>query len=95
MEDLREKVEKYLKLNLEALSKIKVAAPKDSFFYTMATDFMEMIRSYSSDALHFKEKGDLINAFAALNYAHGWIDAGARIGIFDVDLDHRLFTLYR
>ena len=33
-----------------------------------------------------------VNAFAALNYAHGWLDSGARIGLFDVK-DSRLFTV--
>ncbi len=34
-----------------------------------------------------------MNAFAAVNYAHGWLDAGARLGVFDVGADDRLFTL--
>jgi hypothetical protein len=51
-----------------------------------------MIERYVSDAKHFFEKDDFVNAFAALNYAHGWLDAGARIGIFDVH-DSRLFTV--
>ena len=41
----------------------------------------------------YAEKGDLVNAFAALNYAHGWLDAGARLGLFDVDGDNVLFTV--
>jgi len=49
-----------------------------------AMDFLDMASRYYSDALHFKEKGDVVTAFAALNYAHGWLDAGARIGLFDV-----------
>jgi len=51
-----------------------------------------MIERYTLDARHFEEKGDWVNAFAALNYAHGWLDAGARIGLFDVH-DSRLFTV--
>ena len=31
------------------------------------------------DAIHFAAKGDLVNAFAAVNYAHGWLDARAAI----------------
>ena len=49
-----------------------------------ALDFLDMASRYYSDALHFNEKGDMVTAFAALNYAHGWLDAGARIGLFDV-----------
>ncbi|MBU0615856.1 MAG: DUF357 domain-containing protein, partial [Nanoarchaeota archaeon] len=55
-------------------------------------DFLDMVSRYVSDAEHFYNKGDLVNAFAALNYAHGWLDAGARIGLFDVH-DSRLFTV--
>ena len=44
------------------------------------------------DAKHFKEKGDFVTAFAALNYAHGFLDAGARLGVFDVK-DNKLFAV--
>ena len=52
-----------------------------------------MAKSYYEDAKHFEEKGDRVNAFAALAYAHGWLDAGARLGLFDVDGDNELFTV--
>ena len=50
-----------------------------------------MIQRYYSDAVYFEGKNDLVNAFAALNYAHGWLDAGARIEVFIVK-DSRLFS---
>lgn len=53
-----------------------------------------MARSYYQDALHFREKGDAVNAFACINYAHGWLDCGARLGLFDVGENDRLFTLF-
>ena len=34
---------------------------------------------YLKDSKHFQEKGDYVNAFGALNYAHGWLDSGARL----------------
>ena len=40
----------------------------------------------------FQKKGDFVNSFAALNYAHGWIDSGVRLGIFKVN-DNKLFTV--
>ncbi len=49
-----------------------------------AEDFLQMAESYFSDARHFREEGDLVNSFGALYYAHAWLDAGARIGFFDV-----------
>ncbi len=51
-----------------------------------------MTTNYLSDAAHFEEKEDYVNAFGALNYAHGWLDSGVRLGIFDVR-DNSLFTI--
>lgn len=89
-----EKVEKYISLTSEALSRLKIAAPERSFNRKMADDFLRMARSYFEDAKEFYSKGDLVNAFACVNYAHGWLDCGARIGLFDVGGDDKLFTLF-
>ena len=51
-----------------------------------------MASRYFSDAKHFMEKDDFVNAFAAINYAHGWLDSGVRLGIFNVK-DDKLFTV--
>jgi len=88
------RVQKYLAITSEALAKLKVAAPERSFNRRLADDFLTMARSYFDDAKEFARKGDLVNAFACVNYAHGWLDCGARIGLFDVGTDDRLFTLY-
>lgn len=89
-----ERVERYLKLTSEALTRIKIAAPERSFNRKLADDFMKMARAYFEDAKDFSDKGDLVNAFACVNYAHGWLDSGARIGLFDVGGNDQLFTLY-
>lgn len=89
-----EKVLKYLDTTKRALDKLVIAAPERSFNRRLAEDFLNMATSYYEDAVHFRESGDLVNAFAAVNYAHGWLDCGARIGLFDVGGDDRLFTLY-
>jgi len=95
MEELEERVRRYVEIEEKALSRIKVIAPEDSYLEGLARDSLEMINNYFNDAKHFLEKGDLLNAFAALNYSYGWIDSGARLGIFDTSGDHKLFTLYR
>jgi hypothetical protein len=59
----------------------------------VAEDFLAMARAYFRDAEHFAAKEDLANAFACVNYAHGWLDAGARLGFWDVGGDDQLFTL--
>ena len=86
-------VRKDLDVTRRALEKVKVIAPEKSYAKRIADDFLNMARSYYRDATHFAEKEDFVNAFAAVNYAHGWLDAGARIGLFDVGGDDRLFTL--
>jgi N-acetylglutamate synthase-like GNAT family acetyltransferase len=90
---LLEKCQKDLETTRRALEKVRIAVPQRSHYRMAAEDFLNMARSYFADARHFLEKGDLVNAFAAVNYAHGWLDAGARLGLFDVGLDDRLFTL--
>ena len=40
----------------------------------------------------FPKQSNYFGINAALNYAHGWLDAGARSGVFDVH-DSRLFTV--
>jgi len=57
-----------------------------------AIEIFNMVANYISDAHFFEDKKDYVNAFAALNYAHGWIDCGVRLGVFDVD-DDKLFTI--
>ena len=86
-------VRKDLDVTRRALEKLKVIAPEKSYAKRIAEDFLKMARSYFTDATHFAAKGDMVNAFAAVNYAHGWLDAGARLGVFDVGGDNRLFTL--
>ncbi len=88
-----EKLKKYFQVTGDALKKIKIAPPKKTHLYTAAEDFLDMARRYYEDAKHFEKKGDKVTAFAALNYAHGWLDAGARIGLFDVGHDSKLFTV--
>jgi len=89
-----EKLAKYLDTTKRALDKLRVAAPPRSFGKRLADDFLNMAISYYNDARHFREGGDYVNAFASVNYAHGWLDCGARIGLFDVGEDDKLFTLY-
>jgi len=87
----KHKLEKYFSITKEALEMVKEKG-FDQKRIKDAKDFYDMASRYYSDAQHFFKKGDYINAFAAVNYAHGWLDAGARIGLFKVK-DSRLFTV--
>lgn len=86
-------MDRYLDLTRRALDKLKVIAPAPSWAARQADDFLRMARSYHDDARTFRADDDLVNAFACVNYAHGWLDAGARLGLFDVGQDDVLFTL--
>ncbi len=90
---LEEKLAKDLALARKALEVVKVAAPSRSYAGRIAEDFLGMARAYYEDALHFQEQGELVHAFACVNYAHGWLDSGARLGVLDTGNDDRLFTL--
>ena len=93
MEDIKEKLEKYFKITEEALSKIVIAkGNKRINSNDVGKDFLDLAKRYFNDAKYFKEKGDLINAFAAVTYAHAFLDCGARLGVFDVK-DSRLFMV--
>ncbi len=88
-----EKLDKYFDVTGRALKMCKDAMNKeDKLKFSQAKDFYDMASRYYSDAQHFKKNNDYVLAFAALNYAHGWLDAGARIGLFDVH-DSTLFTV--
>lgn len=87
----QEKMDKYFKIGGEALDMVK-SHPMDEERKEQALDFLNMATSYYSDAKHFYDKGEWVLAYGALNYAHGWLDAGARSGLFKVK-DDRLFTV--
>ncbi len=86
---------KYMQLTEEALGMLRIAVSRQGTMYAMAEDMLKMAKDYFSDAMHFIKEGRKVDAFACLNYAYGWIDAGARMGIFDVGTDYRRFTLGR
>ena len=87
------KLEKYFDVTGRALKKVKIVSEGKIDFKHFAEDFLDMATRYYQDAKYFYKNGNHVLAFAALNYAHGWLDAGARIGLFDVDHDNVLFTV--
>jgi len=86
----KEKVEKYFELTSKALEKAKKSIIKGKENY--AKEIINMVSNYLSDAKYFEKKDNLIDAFAALNYAHGWLDSGVRLDIFKTK-DNKLFTI--
>ena len=96
----KEKLEKYFLVTEKAYSIAKKSIKKKDYDMEDRINskkeiekmFLDMPKRYISDAKWFYKKNDFVNAFAALNYAHGWLDAGASSGIFDVN-DSELFTV--
>ena len=84
------RLEKYFSITekAEKLAKKAINSEKKQ----EAKKILEMVSCYLSDAHHFQKTGNYVNAFACINYAHGWLDSGARLGIFKVT-DSRLFTI--
>lgn len=86
----KEHLTKYFKTTETALEKVKenIISGKENH----AKEIISMVENYFSDAKHFKKEGRIVDSFAALNYAHGWLDSGVRLDVFDVD-DDKLFTI--
>src|SRR3989344_498449 len=85
-----ERLAKYFDYTKRALA--EASAALNSKHVKIAAEFLDMAQRYYSDAGHFNSKGDIVTAFAALNYAHGWLDAGARAGFFLVK-NNELFVV--
>ena len=88
---LVQKLQKYFELTAKALKKVKIIKTLDIKTKKSAEDFFDMSQRYYEDAKYFEKKGDLINAYGAVVYAHAFLDAGARLGFFDVGNDSDLF----
>jgi len=86
----KEKLKKYFSLTDKALKIVKKVIIKGK--EEQAKEIIEMVSNYLSDARYFEKNKDFVNAFAAINYAHGWIDSGVRLDIFKVK-DNKLFTI--
>ena len=86
----KEKLKKYFEITSKALEEVKknILEGKEKY----AKEIINMVENYLSDAKYFEGKEDYVNAFAALNYSHGWLDSGVRLDIFNVN-DNKLFTI--
>lgn len=79
--DLMDKLEKYLEKAKPLFEGLEVD-PESKLDPKVVKRFRDMTLGYYSDALHFREKGEYVNALAALEYAEGWLDAGKAAGVF-------------
>ena len=87
------RIQKYIELTAKALDKVSIIDNSGTVNHSKAEDILVMVKAYHSDAKFFLEEGRGDDAFAAVNYAHGWIDCGVRLGYLDGKGDWQLFTL--
>lgn len=84
------KIEKYYNLTSKALKIAEKSVPNSK--EKQAKEIFVMVKCYLEDSQHFQKKEDFVNAYGALNYAHGWLDCGARLKVYKVT-DNKLFTV--
>jgi len=89
MQTIEQKLAKYFELTSMALKKVKIVEKHKK----EAEDILDLSQRYFDDAKYFEKKGDLINAYGAVVYAHAFLDIGARLGFFDVGKDSNLFMV--
>ena len=75
-----------------ALKKIKLSKKLTIKDKKTAENFIKISKCYYNDARYFERKKDNVNAFAAVCYAHAFLDAGCIAGFFDVR-DSKLFMV--
>ena len=86
----KEKLEEYFKITEKAFKIAEKSISKNK--EKQAKEILLMVSCYLSDSKHFQKKGDFLNSFGSIYYAHGWLDCGARLKIFNVT-DSSLFTI--
>lgn len=84
------RLDKYRKLTEKALEIAKKNITKGK--EQDASEIIEIVECYLADSAYFEKQRHYVNSFACLNYAHGWLDCGARLKIFNVK-DNKLFTI--
>ena len=92
-EEVFKRLERYFDYTGRALLKVRDGKEKPLDWKVAGDDFLMMAQCYYDDAKAFAMQKKPVLALAALNYAHGWLDAGARIGLFDVAGDNHLFVV--
>jgi uncharacterized protein len=76
-----ERLEREFDVTGEAISTTKIKIDKGH--HDLALKFMDTAKRYYEEAKFFRSRGDKASAWGALNYAHGWLDAGKESGILE------------
>ena len=87
-----EKIKRYLYITRESLASLEISAPEGTHLRKVAEDYLLMARSYYQDAEHYFKKGDYVTSLSCVCYAHAWLDAGVRLGVFKIIKNREFFT---
>jgi hypothetical protein len=90
--DLDEKTDRYGEMLADALDAAAPVSPPGTPLGEAAAEVYEMAESYLDDGRHFRANDDPVNALASYSYGYGWLDAGVRIGLFEIPAETELFT---
>lgn len=66
----------------ESVKGITLINPEGSPYHALGTEILEMVFSYLQDSDFFLKNGDIVNHYASLGYAHGWLIAGSYLGLY-------------
>lgn len=84
-------MEECLRMFDSGCSDLQAVPSESTMLRPLAESGLEMVRCYRTDAGNFMNDGDLVTAFAAINYAHAWIQCFRRLGLFSGEPEKELF----
>ena len=85
----KQKLDRYFKVTETALKMAKLKKSLAEADKKKCEKYLDFCKRYLSDAKHFRDKGEWVTSFAALNYAHAWLDAAAIAGWLDIKSKNR------
>ena len=74
---------KYYFILMESANNITLLNSRGSPYHALGIEICEMITSYLQDSVYFQKNGDIVNQYASLVYAHGWLSAGVFLGLYN------------
>ncbi len=82
MQKEKTRLNKEFKITEKVFDEIKINSKLNEKQKKIANEFLDTAQRYYKDAKYYQEKGDVFSSMGCLNYAHGWLDAGLKAGLF-------------
>ena len=84
-DDLKERTEREISMMEKVFRALSVKDDENK----LSSEFFDMSSNYFNDSKFFMEKKDYIRAFEAIVISWAYIDAGIKVGLFEVPVDLR------